>query len=203
MIHRPRPKQLRVWLSTIDRFRVAGDEYARHSDIAHMTELCARLAQLEIATAATRRQCGWGAHIERSQPTPARRIGEQLQLDALEVLLRVRAATETAAVLTRDDPSHWNAAELLKRNELLTVAVGQLQSGPALGSSELSWLLEFSTRYVAMLSDAGQLPVLDLADRTPTGRLRVRVARGLFFAAQVQGPGDNPREPACTAKVEQ
>jgi hypothetical protein len=203
MIHRPRPKQLRGWLSTIDRFRIASDQYVRHSDVAHMTELCGRFGQLEIATAATRRQCGWGAHVEGSHSTPARSTGEQLQLDALEVLLRVRAAAETAGVLTRDDPSHWNAAELFRRNELLTVAVEQLRSGPALGSSELAWLMEFSTRYVAMLADGGQLPVLDPADRTPSGRLRVRVARGLFFAAQVQGPENNLREPACTARVGQ
>ena len=203
MIHRPRIRQLRIWLGTIDRFLVASDAYARQSDIAHMTELCARLVQLNNATAATRRQCGWGADIEGSNSTPHRRRGEQLQLDALEVLLRVRAAAETAGVLTRDDPSHWNAAELFRRNELLTVAVEQLRSGPALGSSELAWLMEFSTRYVAMLADGGQLPVLDPADRTPSGRLRVRVARGLFFAAQVQGPENNLREPACTARVGQ
>jgi hypothetical protein len=89
----------------------------------------------------------------------------------------------------------------LRRNDILALAVEALRNGPALGSSETAWLLEFSSRYIALLAERGQLPVLDPADLTPSGRLRVRIARGAFFTAQVQDPRDNLRELACTARV--
>lgn len=201
MIRRPRIRQLRSWLACIDRFLIASEAFTRHSDIAHLAELGARLGQLEHATTATTRQCRWGAQTERRCTQPHRRRREQLQLDAAEVLLRVHAAIETAGVVTRDDASHWNAAELLRRNGFLAEAVEAFRGGPALRTSESAWLLEISPRYVAILADRGHIPVLDPADKTPIGRLRVRIARGVFLSAQAQDPEDNLRELACTPRA--
>lgn len=203
MILRPRIGKLRDWLACIDRFLIASNAYTRHSDVVHMAELSACLGQLEHATASTARLCCLGAEPSQGRRQPHRRRREQLRLDLEEVLLRVHAVVETAGVLTRDDASHWNAGELSRRNGLLGEAVEAFRSGPALGSWELAWLLEFSTRYIAKLANGGQLPVADPGDRTPAGRLRVRVARGFIFAAQAQGPENNLGESACIARVEQ